>query len=345
MTTQSARIVPSDTLTLKRALTLARPNPLLSVLRWEVRRMLASRITWVLATIVFGICAVLLLLSRQAEDFGQFDYSNTGRLIHGVTGTIPWTTPFGTAILLPFPALLFGLFLPFVVSDGVARDLRRRTHELLMTTAVPTWAYVWGRYLAGAIVSFGLALVFLAAIVVVATVQHLAHPADYPLHRLPATLVGWALIVLAATVLVSGLSFALGTLLPRRANLIKAAVVLCWFVCGEYLPAAMLQHASQTPGFAEMHIPAWYTAYLTWDPTFRATGEGLVLGQFHQLIDPILRNPTLSDQAVLLQVRLMEQKMPNLGVFVWTHLAWLAAGLALVAVAAASFRRFRGVRG
>jgi ABC-type transport system involved in multi-copper enzyme maturation permease subunit len=345
MTMQSARTAPSDILASKSAATLARPNPLPSVLSWELRRMLASRGTWILASIVFGVCAVLLLLSRQTENFGHFDYSSAGRLIHGVTSTIPWTTPFGMAILLPFPALLFGLFLPFVVADGVAHDLRRRTHELLMTTAVPTWAYVWGRYLAGAIVSFGLALNFLVAVLVVATVQDLVHPADYPLLQLPATVAIWALIVLPATVLVSGLSFMLGTLLPRRTNLVKAAVVLCWFVSGEYLPAAMFQRASQTPGFAEMHIPTWYTAYLTWDPTFVASGEGLVLGQFHRLIDPILRNPGLTDQVVLQQVHLMEQQMPDLGTFVWTHLAWLAAGLALVAATAISFRRFRNVRG
>jgi hypothetical protein len=106
MTMQSARTAPSDILALKSALTVARPHPLLSVLRWELRRALASRGTWVLASIVFGVCAALLLLSRQTEDFGQFDYSNAGRLIHGVTGTIPWTTPFGMAILLPFPALV-----------------------------------------------------------------------------------------------------------------------------------------------------------------------------------------------------------------------------------------------
>jgi hypothetical protein len=190
-----------------------------------------------------------------------------------------------------------------------------------------------------------MALVFLAAVVVVAALQHLFHPIDYPLLHPPAALATWAVIVLPASVLVSGLSFMLGTLLPRRTNMVKAAVVLCWFVCGEYLPAAMLQRASETPGFAGMHVPAWYTAYLTWDPTFVASGEGLVLGHFHRLIDPILRNPGLTDQAVIKQVRLMEQHTPDLGIFVWTHLAWLAAGLALVAVVAASFRRFRNVRG
>src|SRR5256884_3560350 len=48
--------------------------------------------------------------------------------------------------------------------DGVTRDLNRRTHELLMTTALPTWAYVWGRYLAGLVMSLGLALLLLASI-------------------------------------------------------------------------------------------------------------------------------------------------------------------------------------
>jgi hypothetical protein len=43
--------------------------------------------------------------------------------------------------------VLLGLYLPFIAADGVARDVQRRTHELLMASAVPSRAYIWGRFL------------------------------------------------------------------------------------------------------------------------------------------------------------------------------------------------------
>ena len=39
---------------------------------------------------------------------------------------------------------VFALMLPFVVTEGVAADYKRRVHELLMATPLPGWAYVWG---------------------------------------------------------------------------------------------------------------------------------------------------------------------------------------------------------
>ena len=40
----------------------------------------------------------------------------------------------------------FGLLVPFLAADGVARDHRQRTHELVMTTAIPGWTLVAGRF-------------------------------------------------------------------------------------------------------------------------------------------------------------------------------------------------------
>jgi ABC-type transport system involved in multi-copper enzyme maturation permease subunit len=79
-------------------------------------------------------------------------------------GFIPGTSTWGLLLTLPTTVLLLVLLLPFVAADGVTRDLTRRTHELLMTTAVPSWAYVWGRYLTGLLMSLGLAVLLLAAI-------------------------------------------------------------------------------------------------------------------------------------------------------------------------------------
>jgi ABC-type transport system involved in multi-copper enzyme maturation permease subunit len=318
-------------------------HPTLAVLRWELRRVLAGRSVWASAAGVFAASVVLLLLSRQLAEFGPFDSSNTGRVVHGISGAIPWTTPFGLAILLPFSALLFALFLPFVTADGVSLDLKRRTHELLMTTAVPSRAYIWGRYLASALLSLGVAVVFLAAIVATALALFVIHPDAYPLLDLPSTLTIWALVVLPATILLSSLSFALGALLPRHTNLVKAGIVLCWFLAGEYLPSYLAQRAAEAPGFAAGQIPAWFTAYQAWDPTTVAGGQGIVLGQFQRLISPIVGNAGLSDQAVLQQVGVVELRMPDLGPLAGSHLVWAAVGLAAVALAAAAFRRFRNV--
>jgi ABC-type transport system involved in multi-copper enzyme maturation permease subunit len=318
---------------------------LLAVLRWELWRAFISPATWILAAMLVVVSVVFLLLARQQENFGQSYSSPTSHLTHSVTGAIPWTTPFGMAVLLPFSALFFGLFLPFATTDGAARDLRRRTHELLMTTSVPTWAYVWGRYLACALLSLGLAVLFLAGIVLTGLLQHSVQSDTYPALDLSATLAIWALIVLPPAILLSGLSFALGTLLPQRTNIIKATLVLCWFLVSNLLPAYMQDRASRSPGFDPGHLPAWYTAYLTWDPSFVGSGNVLVIGQFQGLISSIVSNFALSEQAVLQQVRQVELRMPDLSSFVAPHLVWAAVGLMCVVVAALMFGRFRNVTG
>ena len=109
--------------------------------------------------------------------------------------------------------------LTFVMADGVTRDVNRRTHELLMTTALPAWAYVWGRYLAGLVVSLGLALLLLASILGMGGLLHLT-VANYPLPQIGVVLLLWVGIVVPATILVSSLSFALGPPSP--------APLSCW---------------------------------------------------------------------------------------------------------------------
>ena len=69
-------------------------------------------------------------------------------------------TAFG--LLFSFSFLL-ALLLPLLSSAGVAHDVKHRTHELLMTTPVPTWAYIIGRYLFYLLASVGLALILFVA--------------------------------------------------------------------------------------------------------------------------------------------------------------------------------------
>src|SRR5205807_9692222 len=102
--------------------------------------------------------------------------------------------------------MLLGLLLPFVNADGVTRDLHRRTHELLMATALPTWAYVWGRYLIGLLLSLGLSLLLLAAILGMGLFLHLTIT-DYPLPEIGNLMVICVGMFASAAALVSSLSF------------------------------------------------------------------------------------------------------------------------------------------
>ena len=228
---------------------IERPRPLLSVMTWELRRFCASRLFWLQA---LGFFCFLLFLTWAQQMPEQFDTAHGNMAINGfVAGTSAW----GLLHTLPLSLVMLVLLLPFVTADGVTRDLNRRTHELLMTTALPTWAYVWGRYLIGLVMSLGLAFLMLAAILGMGLLLHLTIPA-YPLPQVGTVLLLWIGMVVPATVLVSSLSFALGTLLPRLANLVKIVIMVAWIVGAVILPTGL---RNATP-------PAWYS---NWDPTSR----------------------------------------------------------------------------
>src|SRR5215471_3528178 len=108
--------------------TSQRPHPLLAVMGWEVRRYRASRPFLRLA--LAPSCFLALLTWSQAT--------------HPVPDPalrafIPGTSAWGLLATLPITQLLLVVLLPFVTADGVARDLQRRTDELVMSTALPSW--------------------------------------------------------------------------------------------------------------------------------------------------------------------------------------------------------------
>ncbi len=315
-----------------------RPSQLMAVLSWELRRVLASRASWVVALGTFGASFLLIATAPQSVDWLAVCCSQRTD-----TNLLAWTTPWALAAILPQPMLLVGLFLPFIATDGVARDLKRRTHELLMTTSVPTRSYLIGRYLASVLLSLGVACVLLLAVVVMALAQHLIQPARYPALDVPDAVVIWAIIALSPTLLLSSRSFALGAFLPRRSNVIKAGILFDWFACGVLLPQYM-QHLVQTHSPVEGVVPSWYTAYVLWDPTSAATGNILITQFFHRLA-AALRDPSLSDAAFLRRVLAVAHQSPDLTPFLGPHLVWAIVGLGIVALATVAFRRFRGVIG
>ena len=134
--------------------TIGHSPALLRVMAWELRRFRASRLFWFQA---FGLFGFLLLMTWAMHAPEQM---TLGKHVGGgggdgesLSGFIAGTSAGGLLHTLPIVLMVLALLLPFVTADGVTRDVNRRTHELLMTTALPTWAYVWGRYLAGLLMS------------------------------------------------------------------------------------------------------------------------------------------------------------------------------------------------
>ena len=321
------------------------PNPLLTVLRWELRRALASRTTLIISTLLFGFFILLLIFSLQVQDYSV---SGIAQPAHGapvqrtLSGIVTRNSLFGLAIIFPITLLEFGLFLPFVSADGVSLDLKRRTHEILMTSALPSRAYIWGRYLAALLVAFGMACLLLLALLVVGVGLHLRAPHYYPALDLRGTLVIWAVVVLPPTLLFSSLCFAFALLLPRQSNLIKAGAVFAWFAFGLVLQVFVFDQVRYGPGYRQGNLPAWWAAYETWQPTNTDSGH-LFLDQFLHRLDAILTNGALSAQQAQQRATALYGQMPDLGSFAAAHVVWIVVGVAAVAAASLTFRRFRNV--
>jgi ABC-type transport system involved in multi-copper enzyme maturation permease subunit len=290
---------------------------------WELRRFCASVLFWIQVLLFF--CLVLFVTWSTRMPGHPLTPANGQGAIDGfIAGTSAWGLL--TSSLPTGPLLLLVLLLPFVTADGVTRDVHRRTHELLLTTALPTWAYVWGRYLIGLVMSLGLAGLALVATLVMGWLSHLIVPA-YPLPPTGAVLVLWIGMVVPATILVSSLSFALGTVFPRQSMLVKIALMVAWIVGAMIFPSGFGQ--SNPP-------PAWY---VNWDPTSVATAQGL-LSQYVADFGNQARAATSSTQfqQILLTV---ENKIPALAGWFVPHLVLAGVSLGLVLVASLAFQRSR----
>jgi ABC-type transport system involved in multi-copper enzyme maturation permease subunit len=306
---------------------IRRPHPLLSVLAWELYRRHASRKAWWLFLLAFGFFVFILWLLSILRFAGTSSFGN------GATFTVAVTSAQGQVMVLPTLTFLLALILPFMNADGVTHDLKQRTHELLMSTPVPTWAYFWGRYAACALSSLGLAALLLLALLLTGLLLHQTH--DYPLPQVQAIGLIWGVAVVPATLLLSSVTFALGTLLGRRSSLAVLGVILSWFVCTVVLPVI--------PVAGSGRIPSWY---LHWEPT--NVGMTAVLqAPYTQSLSTILSSTSsgVSDSAILSALAHLEQHIPDLGPWILPHLIWVGLGLALVLIAGFSFKRFRNVPG
>ncbi len=303
--------------------TIQRTHPVLAVMGWELRRFRASRFFWLQILGLF--CFLILLTWAEATREGVVE----GKPVGFIAGTSAW----GLAHTLPTTLTLLVLFLPFITADGVTRDVRRRTHELLMTTALPGWAYVWGRYLVDLLMSLGLALVLLAAIEGTGTVLHLT--TDYPAPILGNILLLWAVMVVPATVLVSSLGFAAATLLPRLSTMVKIVLLLGWVVGAEVIPS--LLYAPSGPD----NLPP--TGYSAWDPTGALTSVRM-LQQYSPTFEQQVSAATTPAQIQHL-INTIANQTPDVSALLAPHLVEALLSFALVALAAFTFRRFRNAFG
>ena len=301
--------------------TIKRPHPLARVIAWELRRFRASRLFWFQALGLFGFLLLMTWALHAPDNIGA-GVVGSGEVL---SGFVAGTSAGGLLRTLPTILVVLALLLPFVTADGVTRDLNRRTHELLMTTALPSWAYVWGRYLAGLVMSLGLALLLLASILGMGWLLHLT-VTDYPAPEIGTVLLLWVGMVVSATILVSSFGFALSTLFPRLSTLVKVVILVAWIVGALVLPLGL---GKTTPP------PAWY---VNWDPTSGITALGLLPSYSLAL------GPTITSEAQLQQLILtVENKMPDLAGWFAPHLLLAGFSLVLVLIAALAFKRSRDV--
>jgi len=304
--------------------TIKRPHPLARVIAWELRRFRASRLFWFQALGLFGFLLLMTWALHAPDQIGVGVRVGGGDV--SLNGFVAGTSAGGLLRTLPTVLVVLALLLPFVTADGVTRDLSRRTHELLMTTALPSWAYVWGRYLAGLVMSLGLALLLLASILGMGWLLHLT-VTDYPAPEIGTVLLLWVGMVVSATILVSSFGFALSTLLPRLSTLVKVVIMVAWIVGALVIPLGL--GGNTTPP------PSWY---VNWDPTSGITALGLLPSY---AINP---GPSITSEAQFQQFILtVENKMPDLAGWFAPHLLLAGASLVLVLVAALAFKRSRDV--
>ncbi|HEU5440140.1 MAG TPA: ABC transporter permease [Ktedonobacterales bacterium] len=314
----SSSITALSTLHMQQRMT-QRPHPLLAVLAWELRRFAASRVFWLQA---LGLFCFLVLLTWAQATLDQY----SKRI---VSAFIPGTSAWGLLVTLPPMLMLLVVLLPFVTADGVARDRQRHMRGLVMSTVVPSWAYVWGRYLIGLLMSLGLAVLLLAAILGVGMVLHLTD-SGYPAPEPGTVLVLWGGMVVPATVLVASVSFALVTLFPRLSTAVKLVILVSWVVGAMVLP--ILIYLPSGPN-------ALPTGYSAWDPTSELTALAM-LQRYQPNVDPQSAAAMSTAQFQSL-INTIANKAPDVSTWLTPHLIEAGLSLLLVAAAAFGFQRFR----
>lgn len=280
---------------------------------WELRRMAASPGNLAIAAGVFAFFAGLVLFKHEWAI--PLETAAGRGVVLDVLGSTALGLIFEVVALL---LLFFGVMVPFVTADAVARDQRRRVHEILMATPVSNLAYVMGRFAAALAVALALSVVMLAAIVLGDAVVH-GSQSDFPSVNLAALAVDWLVLVAPAVVVLAGLSFLLSTLFPGLSGTAKVAIVILWVGLSVVVDIG--------------HGLGWF-GY--WTPT----GDGVpkVLPQEYAARFAALVQGHGDTGAQALAV---QQQLPDLSPWIGPHIGLVLLGIGCAAAAALGFRRFQ----
>jgi ABC-type transport system involved in multi-copper enzyme maturation permease subunit len=286
---------------------------MLSVVKWELQRIVASPSNFGLAVGVFALFVGLVWVKHSWLIPVE---SGPGRgVVLDVVGSTALGTVFEVVALL---LLFFGMLVPFVVADGVARDHRQRVHEILMATPVSNAAYVVGRFVASLAIALALSVVMLAAVAVADLTISMTEP-DFVSLNWGGLLLTWFVLVVPAVVVIGGISFMLSTLMPRLATPAKVAVVLVWVGLSMVVDVG--------------HGLGWF-GY--WTPT----GNGVlkvIPAETAERYAALLQAGAGSSSTLSLEV---QQRIPDLWPWVGPHVGLVVIGLASAIFAAVRFRRF-----
>ena len=269
---------------------------------WELKYHVANQTSWVLYAAAF--CSFIGILSVRNQ-----------------WGYLLGTTALGQLAELVYDLMLiFGVMLPFLVTDMIAHDYQQRMHELLMSTSIPTRVYVFGRYLAAVLVSLGLAISLLVSQLLINFVLPLLDN-QFPTANPAATLSFWIRLTLPTAILVCSLCFCLGTLFPRLTALPKLAACIAWII------------------LALDNDPT----DLTWRAYWNPTGAGMITllyEEFQELVQKGLPAILGSVQQAEF-IQRIQQFMPDLRPWAGPFLALAGIGMLLGFLTVISFNRFR----
>jgi ABC-type transport system involved in multi-copper enzyme maturation permease subunit len=281
----------------------------MSVMAWELRRLVADRnALWLLGGLGVFFAAVVIFKHEWL-----LPVNDATRQFIPVEGT----TAFGEIYVINSVLLVFfGLLVPFLTADAVARDRARRVHELLMTSGVSREAYVWGRFAAALFAVLITAVVMAVASQIALFAMHVTE-ANFPEPNLGAFVVGWLLLIVPAAIVMGSISFSLGTLWPRFATAVKVAVVLGWIGLSFVVDIG--------------HNLGW-----TWFEYWNPSSTGMVLELWPWIVARYVGSGATAASALSAQ-----QQLPSLSAWIVPHVGISLIALVLVALAAARFGRFQ----
>jgi ABC-type transport system involved in multi-copper enzyme maturation permease subunit len=292
---------------------------------WELRRLLRNRFIWLLLPIVFILSwAVMwrwgipeIAIARYFPPYGP-TLTASGTSVWGISQRLP------NILLLPF-----GFFIPFIAVTLLTHDLLERTHELLMASQVPSWAFVWGRYLAALAVSLSLATAMLLGVLLLVQQQgSRAFLINSPPPNIGAMLAVWAVMVLPSVVLMCGLAVALAALLPGRGKVAGIMLLLAWLLNATLVPALVKE------------VPRGGLS----DPGSLIMANAIST-QYRQRLFAETRSADIKTLAQVKELQkkeyLLEQEMPDLSAWLPGQAFYVSLGFGAVALAAWRFRRFQ----